>query len=220
MVLFLSKLLELVASPLGVLSMLLVASVIAAIYRRPRMTIAANVAGLALIWLTSTPILRGVLISPLETKDVPAEPLPRADAIVVLGGIATPAIAPQPLVHLSEGADRLVYAAALYRAAKAPVVILSGGKFPWEPETRPPESALMGDEVVMLGVPRSAILEESRSRDSYENARNLKDTLAWHKIHGVLLVTSAIHMPRALAVFRHERIVAIPAPTDFRTAYA
>ena len=67
----------------------------------------------------------------------------------------------------------------------------------------------------MLGVPSNAILEESLSRNIHEGGVNVKRVLLDHHIHTVLLVTSAIHMPRAFAVFRHEGIDTIPAPTDF-----
>jgi uncharacterized SAM-binding protein YcdF (DUF218 family) len=34
-------------------------------------------------------------------------------------------------------------------------------------------------------------------------------------LHKVLLVTSAMHMPRAFRTFRHQGIDSIPSPTDF-----
>jgi uncharacterized SAM-binding protein YcdF (DUF218 family) len=85
---------------------------------------------------------------------------------------------------------------------------------PWN-KGLPPESALMSEIMQMLGVPRSAILEESASRNSHENAAYTSRLLLSHNLHRVLLVTSAITMPRALAAFRHEGIEAIAQPTDF-----
>jgi uncharacterized SAM-binding protein YcdF (DUF218 family) len=63
----------------------------------------------------------------------------------------------------------------------------------------------------------SAILEESASRNSHENAAYTSRLLLAHNQRRVLLVTSAITMQRALAAFWHEGIDAIPAPTDFTT---
>jgi uncharacterized SAM-binding protein YcdF (DUF218 family) len=54
-------------------------------------------------------------------------------------------------------------------------------------------------------------------QNTYGDARDLKPTLISHNVRKVLLVTSAIQMPRALAVFRSLGIEAIPAPTDFTT---
>jgi uncharacterized SAM-binding protein YcdF (DUF218 family) len=85
---------------------------------------------------------------------------------------------------------------------------------PWN-NGLPPESAQMAEIMQMLGVPSWAILEESASRNSHENAAYTSHLLRSHNLHRVLLVTSALSMPRALAAFRHEGIDAIAAPTDF-----
>jgi len=102
----------------------------------------------------------------------------------------------------------------LYRADKAPLVVLSGGVMPWN-KGLPPESALLSEIMQVLGMPRSAILEESASRNCHENAVYTSRLLLVRNLHRVLLVTSAKTMPRALAAFRHEGMDAIAAPTDF-----
>ena len=132
----------------------------------------------------------------------------------MLGGVTAPALPPQPTVHLTDGADRLTYGAELYRDHKAPLVVLSGGRMPWNPRL-PPESAQMAEIMQMLGVPRSAILEESASRNTHENAAYTSRLLHAHNLNRILVVTSAMTMPRALAAFRHQGIDAIAAPTDF-----
>ena len=160
------------------------------------------------------PMVSDLLARPLENRYIPSGPLPQADAIVVLGGVTGPALPPQPTVHLMRGADRLTYGAGLYRTHKAQLVVLSGGGRPWN-KGFPPESDQMAEIMQMLGVPRSAILEESVSRNSYENAAYTSHLLLAHHLHRILLVTSAMTMPRALAAFRHQGIDAIAAPTDF-----
>ena len=66
-----------------------------------------------------------------------------------------------------------------------------------------------------LGVPPDAVLIEEQSRSTYENAQHTAQLLQRHEIKQILLVTSALHLPRALATFRAARIDALPAPTDF-----
>jgi uncharacterized SAM-binding protein YcdF (DUF218 family) len=66
-----------------------------------------------------------------------------------------------------------------------------------------------------MGVPASAIIQESDSFNTYENAVNVRKILETRGIRRVLLVTSAMHMPRSLLIFKHQGIAAIPAPTDF-----
>jgi uncharacterized SAM-binding protein YcdF (DUF218 family) len=76
----------------------------------------------------------------------------------------------------------------------------------------------MTEIIEMMGVSRTAIVESDTTLSgTYGGAIAIKDTLASHRVHRILLVTSAIRMPRALAVFRHLGITSIPAPTDFLT---
>jgi len=217
MAFFLSKFLPTLFFPLGMACLFIAVSLIAQVRNRSRIAIAANLAALAILCLMGNRAVTGLLARPLETRDIPAGPPPQADAIVVLGGVTGPAVPPQPTVHLRGGADRLTYAAELYRTHKAALVVLSGGGMPWN-EGSPPESAQMAEIMQMLGVPRSAILEESASRNSHENATYTSRLLLAHNLHRVLLVTSAMTMPRALAAFRHQGIDAIAAPTDFATS--
>jgi uncharacterized SAM-binding protein YcdF (DUF218 family) len=218
MALFLSKFLPMLFFPLSMACIFIAVSLVAQVRDCSRIAIAANLMALAILGLMGSPPVARLLVRPLEMLDVPSGPLPQADAIVVLGGVTGPAIPPQPTVHLTGAADRLTYAAELYRAHKAALVVLSGGGMPWS-RSVPPESALMTDIMQMLGVPRSAILEESSSRNTHENAVYTRRLLLTHNVHRVLLVTSAISMPRALAVFRGQGIDAIAAPTDFRSVH-
>ena len=66
-----------------------------------------------------------------------------------------------------------------------------------------------------LDVPEQAIIQEPNSLNTYENAVNVRKILSARGIHRVLLVTSAMHMPRSLLIFKRQQIAAIPAPTDF-----
>jgi uncharacterized SAM-binding protein YcdF (DUF218 family) len=207
---FVSKVLSFFIFPVGAACLLIGVSIVAQYTRRYRLAMVANLAALAVLWLMGSRIVAGALLRPLEMRDLSPSPMPKADAIVVLGGCTGVAFPPQPTVHLIEGADRIVYAAELYREGKAPLVILSGGGGKGFPE-----SAQMAEIIQLMGVPKAAILEESSARNTHENAVNVRPILLAHQIHRVLLVTSAASMPRAMAVFTREGIDAVPAPTDF-----
>ena len=137
MIFFLSKFLPTLFFPLRTACLFIAVSLIAQVRKRSRMAIAANLAALAVLCLTGNGAVSHLLLRPLETRDIPAGPLPQADAIVVLGGVTGPAVPPQPTIHLWDGADRLTYGAELYRAHKAPLVVLSGGVMPWNKGYRP-----------------------------------------------------------------------------------
>lgn len=213
MFLFLSKLLPLFIYPLGLASVLMVVALVT-LWKRPRW--AAGAISMALIvllvggngWATS------YLVRSLERQNLPPTPLPNAEAVVVLGGATRTAAFPRPGVDLNEQGDRILYAAQLYQQKKAPLIILSGGRIDWLGGGSS-ESADMAKIMSQIGVPASAIVLEPNSRNTYENAVNVRKILVERGIRQVLLVTSAIHMPRSLLIFKRQGIAAIPAPTDF-----
>jgi uncharacterized SAM-binding protein YcdF (DUF218 family) len=141
---------------------------------------------------------------PIEVADTS-----RADAILVLGGGIGTGLPPRVLPSLATGASRSWYASRLLRAGKAPVVVAVGGA-----NAGGPESAAITEFLVDLGVPRKSILQESRSRTTVENALYVKPMLEAHGIKRALLVTSALHMPRAVAIFRAAGIDVVPASGD------
>lgn len=175
------------------------------------------VIAIAWVWLWSTPVVSNVFRLTLEDRypDKPVTQYPKADAIVVLGGALVPAVPPKfPYPDLLPEADREWQAARLYHAGKAPLVIASGGKLPWL-GVNTPEAVAMRKFLVALGVPATDIVLETHSRTTRQNAVDVKPILKRLGLHRILLVTSALHMPRALATFRGAGIDAIPAPTDF-----
>jgi uncharacterized SAM-binding protein YcdF (DUF218 family) len=187
-------------------------SLLAQIRELSRLALASNLIAVAILWFAGTSIFTEVLVLKLELRNVPSAQIPYGDAIVVLGGVTGKAYSPQPVPHLKQGSDRLVYAASLYKAGKAPLVIFSANGS---------ESADMAEVMELMGVPRAAMVEEDgRLRDTYGTARDLNETLVSRHVHKILLVTSAIRMPRAVAVFQHFGLDVVPAPTDFLTASA
>jgi uncharacterized SAM-binding protein YcdF (DUF218 family) len=213
---FLSKFLPLFVYPLGLACLLLVVA-IATLWQRPRITAFALVGSLTLLLLAGNSGVAHTLLWSLESQYLPTAPLPNAAAIVVLGGATHSADPPRPWVEVTEAGDRLLYAAKLYRQGKAPLIILSGGRVPWLGGGLP-EAADMATLITTMGVPISAIRQDDRSFNTHENAINVQQILKAEQITSpVLLVTSAFHMPRALAIFQHLGISAIAAPTDFRT---
>ncbi|GBE94029.1 YdcF family protein [Nostoc cycadae] len=213
MFLYLSKLLPLFFYPLGLASVSLVVALIT-VWKQPRTATAAIAFSLSLLLLCSNAWVAKALVRSLEWQNLPSQQMPNAEAIIVLGGATKSAFFPRPDVDLSEQGDRIIYAAQLYRQKKAPVIIVSGGRIDWR-NGGTPESTDMASILTEIGVPSQAIIEEPLSLNTYQNAVNVKKILQSRGIHKVLLVTSAMHMPRSLKIFRRQSIDAIPAPTDF-----
>lgn len=64
-----------------------------------------------------------------------------------------------------------------------------------------------------VGVSQDDIVQEERPRTTEEEADAIRRIVGSDPF---LLVTSAIHMPRAMMVFRSRGLTPIPAPTDYR----
>jgi len=201
------------------LSLAIEATVLALLLRRlGRKRLATVVFGLgfAVLLLSSIPVVANALVRGLEGQHapLPLDATPTADAIVLLGGALAPARPPRLTAELTDGSDRVLHAARLFRAKKAPLVIASGGAGPGGGDESP-ESRDLADLLVEWGVPREAIVQEGASGDTHENAVETRGILDARGLRRILLVTSALHMPRALAVFQGAGIDAIPCPTDF-----
>lgn len=216
MPLYVDKILAQLVYPMGLsLSLCLLAALLVWFgWRR----LGAGLVVLAVAWvgLWSLPVASDALRLSLEARhaEEPAAALPRADAVVVLGGAVRPAHSRGSYPDLGAAADRVWHGARIFHAGRAPRVLVSGGNLPWLGGAQS-EAAAMRDFLLDLGVPADAVWLEERSRNTRENALYTAEMLEARGIGPVLLVTSALHMPRALATFRAAGVDAIPAPTDF-----
>lgn len=205
--------------PVGIL---LIIAALMCHWRRSRIgTTLCLAAALLVLWLPSLPAISDHLRSSLESRhaSLRAEDQPRAEAIVVLGGVLGGPRPPRKYSNLTAASDRVRYAALLFAADRAPLIVASGGSASSSPGAVS-EAELIAELLVELGVPRAAILKEMESRTTYQNACNTAELLERHRLSNVLLVTSALHMPRALATFRAAGVEAIPAATDFEIVSA
>lgn len=98
-------------------------------------------------------------------------------------------------------AARVLETARVYRIARPAWVISSGGNAdPGDPAE--PSSTNMRDMLVRLGVPADRIVLESTSRNSRDEAVMIAPMLRALGADALVLVTSAVHMPRSVGAFR------------------
>jgi uncharacterized SAM-binding protein YcdF (DUF218 family) len=216
MFVFFSKLLPVFVYPFGLaILLLLLASILKPqTQKRMRLWRIPVMSALALLWIPSTAWVSTPLIRSLEWRYLPPAGIPHAEVIVVLGGSTQSALPPRPLVELNGAADRLVYAAWLYHQGAAAHLLLTGGDIAWIGTADTPAQD-MAAILAMLGVPDEALWLESESRNTYENALFTRRILAARGTDRIILVTSAIHMPRAVGLFERQGFEVIPAPTDY-----
>lgn len=172
---------------------------------------------LSLIMMTVLSTRAGAMlvVAPLERLAAPAVGHSGAQAIVVLGagcmanapeygGLATPG-----LISLA----RIRYAAKLHRATRLPILV-TGGKRNCATE---PEAALMARVLQEeFAIPVKWL--EPDAVDTAHNAEYSKPLLRQAGVRRILLVTDALHMPRAAALFAHSGWEVAAAPTLFHSS--
>ena len=201
MFLYLSKLLPLFIYPLGLACLLLLR---VAVIRRRRWQLVLILCIFAMLWLGGNRLVSMAITRSLEGHYPPLTEIPHAPVIVVLGGGARPAGYPRLTAELNEASDRLLYAARLYPQGAAPRILLSGSHAAWLGSEEISEAETMAQVLEIMAVPRGALWLEDSSRNTYENADETRKLLATEGIEEVILVTSAMHMPRAVPLFERQ----------------
>jgi len=213
MSIFLSKFLPLFIYPLGIASVFVLLSIFTQRFRRLQrilLIIAFIVLGVGgNRWVAYS------LTRSLEWQYLPPSEIPTADVIVVLGGGTESPDYPRQTVEVNGAGDRVIFAAQLYKQGKAPHILLSGGNIAFLSSTSHNPSEDMRELLLLMGIPKDAIWLETQSRNTYENAIFSKKILQEKNIDRILLVTSAMHMPRSVGLFERQGLDVIPAPADF-----
>jgi len=138
---------------------------------------------------------------------------PIVDAIVILAGDVR--IPSAPGMDSQLAGNRVLHGFRLYMAGKAPIIVVTGGNIYPQNEGVREEAHYIGKILVSWGVPEVAIIMEDQSKNTYENALGTKLILDKLGLDKILLVTSALHMPRAAATFSHTGLDVISSPSDY-----
>ena len=196
---------------LGILGVILLATRFAALGRK------LLIVSMLLLAICGFLPFGNLLLYPLENR------FPRWDAargapdgIVVLGG---PIDADLSVAHdtpvISSEPDRIVAAAELARKYPNSRIVFSGGSA--NLISNDAKEADFAVEIFQaLGIDKSRLIVERRSRNTYENAMFSKALVAPKPGERWLLVTSASHMPRAVGLFRKAGFAVEPYPVDWR----
>ena len=130
------------------------------------------------------------------------------DCIIVLGSIKA-------------AKYRVPVAVEAYKAGRTSKLMLCGGKLRDFPDGKYSEAEHMRQAALALGVAEEDIVLENSSQNTVENILfalvELQRTLWLNKVRRVLLVTTAYHMRRSLAIARYlfpDHIEIIPCPAN------
>ena len=161
-----------------------------------------------------------MLVSQITEKDLTIEVIDKllfqgledtgenADCIIVLGSIKA-------------AKYRVPVAVDIYKTGRASKLLLCGGKLRDFPDGKYSEAEHMYKAALELGVAEEDIILENLSQNTVENIRfalvELQRAFTLNKVRRVLLVTTAYHMRRSLAIARYlfpDHIEIIPCPAN------
>ncbi|MEW9672590.1 YdcF family protein [Ammoniphilus sp. 3BR4] len=182
------------------------------LYRRDHRSACMLLALTTIFYLSSTPFVGGLLVGSLERKYEPPSQV-SGDVIVMLGGGATsdtPDV--DGLGQLSgHAANRLLTTVRLHRQTGLPIILTGGIVF----ADSGSEAAIAKRQLVSLGVETEKIIVEGKSRNTEENAENVKSLMTERGYKHPVLVTSAFHMERSVRNFSKLGLEVQPYPTDY-----
>jgi uncharacterized SAM-binding protein YcdF (DUF218 family) len=193
--------------------------------RRQRLGKVLVTLGTVLLLLLSFPFLSRQTLTPLERR-YPALLHPEKISweggksgtspkwIVVLGGghRSDPSLPANSQISAA-ALGRVVEGVRLYKTIPGSKLLLSGGGI-FDPV---PDAEVMAQIAGLLGVKPQDISLETDSRDTADEAKIVAEMIGREKF---ILVTSAAHMPRSMALFRKRGLQPIPAPADFQAREA
>lgn len=153
--------------------------------------------------------------------------LEKADLIVVLGGGAY-----RDGTLTAASNERLIHGLLLYRQGRAPRVIFSGGTIT-DPGAKFVHTVTGSTSAVMdaveslrmeeiangLGIPESDTVADVYSTNTYENMVDVKEYMVKNGLSSCLLVSSPVHMLRAMSVAKKLGVSCAPAPVDDYTPH-
>jgi uncharacterized SAM-binding protein YcdF (DUF218 family) len=167
---------------------------------------------IALILFFGNDVIYTKLVIAWQAKPVDINQLGTYDAGILLGGLSS--FDRYGKGFLNPSTDRLVEISILYKSQKIKKIIISGGSVY---KNRPKEADFLYKELLLLGIPKEDLIIENQSRTTFENALYTKRTVEALKMKPpFVLVTSAMHIPRAQRVFAKAGLPVVAFPSDYR----
>jgi len=203
--------------PLGLIWLFLAAGAFAAAWKRRWRAAAIPAAAAALLSIVGTPWLSDAFLESFERPYARVDwtQLPQADAIVTLGGSYADSTSSVLPLDLSDAGDRLLTGLELARRGRAPYLVFGEGMY----TNQVGQPAMLAQSVAEAYDLRPVQIRYlPPCRNTFEEALKIREVMQQQGWKRILLVTSAIHMRRAVAVFEKAGIEVVPAPCDFRVA--
>jgi uncharacterized SAM-binding protein YcdF (DUF218 family) len=173
-----------------------------------------RIISLCLFIIFTNPFLFNVLVRNWQVDRVSLPNNKTYSAAILLGGITS--LDRYNNTYFGPDADRFIQTTKLYRSGIVSHIAVTGGS-PAIFKKRKPEAEQIREGLLEQGIPDSVIIVENLSVNTFENATFIKRKLDSLKLDPpYILVTSAIHVPRATAVFKKAGLEVIGYPSAFK----
>jgi uncharacterized SAM-binding protein YcdF (DUF218 family) len=210
------KLVWALLQPGNLLLLCLLAGTLLLLRGRRRGELLVVLSAIGLLLFAVAPIGPAMMLVLEQRLPRPAKLPDRIDGILVLGGAVDPRIS---LAYgetvFNSSIARVLGGVALARHHPEAKLALVGGEGEFIPIGFAESRATRGF-VLDEGIPATRLIIEERSRSTHENAVLAKEMIRPELGQNWVLVTSAFHMPRAVAAFRAVDWPVIPYPVDFK----
>jgi uncharacterized SAM-binding protein YcdF (DUF218 family) len=151
-----------------------------------------------------------------QYQPVALESLPKTEAGILLGGLSG-YDEQLKMGFFGPASDRFIQTNRLYDAGKINHILVTGGNAIFVKEQSYSEAEFLVNNFAELKIPQERIFKETKAKNTLQNAQYSKALLDSLQLKGpVILVTSAIHMPRAVKVFKKAGMDVIPFPSNFQ----
>lgn len=207
---YLNKILPYLIYPTTIILVLLTAGLF---FKKRVLIIAAT----AIFLITSNPLISDQMMSYLEIGQLKKsfDEVQKADAIIVLSGMLTTIETSKGLDFEWSDPDRFFGGAELIGSDKAPLLIFTGGKLPWQ-KINSTEGEVLAKYAKNFGVDSSLIQITKEVQNTEDEAKAVKELLSSQNLNKIILVTSAFHMPRAKDLFIKQGLEVQTYPVDFK----
>jgi uncharacterized SAM-binding protein YcdF (DUF218 family) len=217
----LSQILDFFLTPSNVLLLALLAALAFWVLSFRKMAVTLGMVSIVVLALAAWSPLGPFALSVLENRFPRTAPPEDVAGIIMLGGAVDTHIShDRDALVLNEAGERIVEARILAARYPEAEIFLSGGGGHLLDDGSLTESELARRALVDAGIAAERLAIEELSRNTCENARETAAALAERESGTWILVTSASHMPRAVACFRTTDLAVLPYPVDYRTGSA
>lgn len=208
---YLHKILPIIFLPSGIIPLLILLGLLK---RKPILIWI----GLISFYLLSTPLVSEILFKNIENghiiKDI--SKIPKADAIVVLGGMINYVKSETGGKNEWGDPDRFFGGIALYKSGKSNQLIFTGARMPWADKNQESEGESLKKIAIEMGVPDSVIKISGLVATTKDESIEVRKIIP--KAQQILLVTSAYHMTRSKSLFEKQGFTVIPYPVDLKVS--